>query len=524
VIDPKRLQDLWEHMTPAERAEVASILNSDGRRWTPLPGPQQMALESEADIIGYGGAAGGGKTDLLCGLTLEHHERAVIFRKEKAQLEGVVQRLTELLGGTDGYNSQKGQWRIGKRLVEFGGLNDPGDENRWQGRPHDLKAYDEATEIPEAKVRFTMGWNRTSNTKQRCRTILTFNPPTTTAGRWVIRFFAPWLDKKHANPAKPGELRWFATVAGNEDYELEDGRPFVIVDDKPCYEFDPKKHSRTEIVQPKSRTFIPSRVTDNIFYLETGYVATLQSLPEPLRSQMLNGDFLAGVEDDEWQVIPTAWVEAAMDRWRPFHEAKPGPMDVLGVDVARGGKDMTILSPRHGTWFDDLKCFAGASTPDGPAVLGHVMQARRDRAVVHIDVVGVGASPYDLLVQNRIQTVPISGAAKSWEMSKDGSLRFANLRSQLWWQMREALDPTNPNPIALPDDQRLLSDLTSPLWKPAVAGIQVESKEDIKKRLGRSPDRGDAVVYALMPAIKEEALGDTFSGSAEYDRYAEIRR
>lgn len=510
-------------MTPAERAEVASILSSDGRRWTPLPGPQQMALESAADIIGYGGAAGGGKTDLLCGLALEHHERSVIFRREKAQLEGVVQRLAELLGDSGGYNSQKGQWRIGRRLVEFGGLGDPGDETRWQGRPHDLIAFDEVTEVPENRARFVMGWNRTALQTQRCRVVMTFNPPTTANGRWVVKFFAPWLDSRHPHPAQPGELRWFATVAGREDYELEDGRPFVVVDGQPFYDFDPQKHGRTEIITPKSRTFIPSRVSDNIFYLETGYIATLQSLPEPLRSQMLEGDFMAGVEDDEWQVIPTAWAEAAMDRWRPFHEARPGPMDVLGVDVARGGKDMTILSARHGTWFDDLKCFSGASTPDGPAVLGHVMQTRRDRAVVHIDVVGVGASPYDLMRQNRIQATAISGAAKSWETSKDGSLRFANLRSQLWWQLREALDPASQNLIALPDDQRLLADLTSPLWRPVVAGIQVESKEDIKKRLGRSPDRGDAVVYALMPAIKEEALGDTFPAAQQYDRYAEIR-
>jgi hypothetical protein len=45
-------------------------------------------------------------------------------------------------------------------------------------------------------------------------------------------------------------------------------------------------------------------------------VNTLQSLPEPLRSQMLYGDFRAGVQDDPWQVVPTAWVEAAMARWK----------------------------------------------------------------------------------------------------------------------------------------------------------------------------------------------------------------
>jgi hypothetical protein len=74
---------------------------------------------------------------------------------------------------------------------------------------------------------------------------------------------------------------------------------------EPLYDFDPVRLRPEKIITPVSRTFIPSRVTDNYFYVKSGYIATLQSMPEPLRSQMLEGDFNAGVEDDEWQVIPT---------------------------------------------------------------------------------------------------------------------------------------------------------------------------------------------------------------------------
>jgi hypothetical protein len=63
-------------------------------------------------------------------------------------------------------------------------------------------------------VRFLLGWLRTVVKGQRCRAVLTFNPPTSAEGRWIVAFFAPWLDPKHPNPAKPGELRWFGTVAG----------------------------------------------------------------------------------------------------------------------------------------------------------------------------------------------------------------------------------------------------------------------------------------------------------------------
>ena len=141
--------ELLRYLTPEELAELDQLLAGNPSPWLPLAGPQMDAYLSRADVIGYGGAAGGGKTDLIAGLALCEHQRSLIIRREKAQTEGVVQRLTELVGGTDGYNSQKSVWRlpVGKRgIVEFGGLDNPGDERRWQGRPHDLKAFDEVTE------------------------------------------------------------------------------------------------------------------------------------------------------------------------------------------------------------------------------------------------------------------------------------------------------------------------------------------------------------------------------------------
>jgi hypothetical protein len=55
----------------------------------------------------------------------------------------------------------------------------------------------------EAQVRFIMGWMRTDDEAVRSQVLMTFNPPTTSEGRWVIEFFAPWLDAKHPNPARP---------------------------------------------------------------------------------------------------------------------------------------------------------------------------------------------------------------------------------------------------------------------------------------------------------------------------------
>lgn len=521
LTNPQHLDALWEVATPEERDEIRRLLESDLSEhiWRAQVGRQSEAADSTAFITGYGGAAGGGKSDLIAGLALTEHNRTAIFRREKTQTEGIVQRLTEILGTTDGYNSQKSVWRVGERLIEFAGLDNPTDHQKWQGRPHDLKAYDEVTEQREAQVRFTMGWTRSNDADQRCRVLMTFNPPTTIEGRWVIDYFGPWLDDRNPRPAKPGELRWVTTVGG-KDVWVDGPEPFVIFKGEPLYDFDPADFGAEKVIKPVSRTFIPSRVTDNYFYVRSGYIQTLQSLPEPLRSQMLDGDFSAGVEDDEWQVIPTAWIDAAMARWQP-RDAK-GEMDVLGCDPSRGGKDKFVMAPRHGTWFGELIRIPGSEVPDGQTGAAQVIKHRRDRAVINIDIVGWGSSVYDMLIENEVQCHAVNGAAGSLERSTTG-LPFANYRAQTVWRMRESLDPSNADPIALPPDPGLRADLAAYKWKMTKGGIQVRSKDEMKTELGRSPDDGDAVVYANIDTVKLEVFEELRDQSrGGFDRYAEL--
>lgn len=499
----------WERIlalaTPEERAEIEALLDADLARhiWRPQVGRQSEAADSLAFITGYGGAAGGGKSDLIAGLALTEHKRTAIFRREKTQTEGIIQRLTEILGSTDGYNSQKSAWRIGERLLEFAGLDNPTDHQKWQGRPHDLKAYDEVTEQRESQVRFTMGWTRSNDVNQRCRVLMTFNPPTTTEGRWVIDFFAPWLDETHPNPAKPGELRWFTTIDG-KDRELPGSEPFVLFRGEPLFDFDPAEFSAEKIITPVSRTFIPSRVTDNYFYVRSGYIQTLQTLPEPLRSQMLNGDFNAGVEDDPWQVIPTSWIDAAQARWTDRHDK--GPMDSMGVDPAAGGNDVMPIYRRHGRWFDKPIRIPGREIPQeraGPIAAGHVIMNRKDRAVAHVDVIGWGLSCCNFLTENEVQVVAVNFASGSGVRTADGKLEFFNKRAEVIWRMREALDPEGPAPVALPPDPKLKGDLASYKWELRSSGIFIMDKKDQKKKLGRSPDDGDACCLANMATAKK---------------------
>jgi len=338
------------------------------------------------------------------------------------------------------------------------------------------------------------------------------NPPTTPEGRWVIKFWAPWLDSQYPNPAKPGELRWFTTVNG-EDKEMPNGDP-VLIDG--------------QLVKPLSRTFIPSAVTDNPFLLETGYMAMLQALPEPLRSQMLHGDFSAGIEDSAWQVLPTSWVEAAMARWTP--EGGVGKqMTSVGADVARGGTDKTVVALRYENWYDNLKRWPGKDTPDGATAAGVIISVVKDNAPIHVDGIGVGGSVYDHLKGINVHAVAVISSAMAKDAPQlDGEfdratqqLKFKNMRSLIWWRFREKLDPKSGENICLPPDAQLKADLTAPHWKVTTQGIVIESKDDsldargnvvpgLVRRLGRSPDNGDAVVYAGIDTAKIVRTGQNF--------------
>lgn len=487
-------------LTPEARAALEEMFKGPGQPiWVPQPGPQSAAYYSEADIVFYGGAAGGGKTELLLGVATTAQEHSIIFRREAVQLIGIEERMTQILGTRNGYNSQTGVWRLPEnRVLELGSVKEPGDWVKYQGRPHDAKLFDEITHFTEMQFRTLIGWLRTDNPNVRQRVIGAGNPPTTAEGEWVKRFWAAWLDPNHPNPAKPGELRWYVTNEKGEDEEVPDGTPVMVGND---------------LMTPKSRTFIPSSVDDNIFLLSTGYKATLQSLPEPLRSQMLRGDFNAGAADPAWQAIPTEWVKAAMARWKP-RDAK-GEMTALGLDPARGGADKTSVARRHGQWFDEIVTAPGAVTKDGPTTAGFVVPLVRNGACICVDSIGIGSSALDFIKGMNLNVLAVNGSETSHVHAVAGNMRFRNRRAEMYWLLREALDPTNPDPIALPNDQELLGDLTAVRYKVVTLGqstaLQMRSKDEVREALGRSPDKGDAVAMTFVSGIpKPNAWRDDY--------------
>jgi hypothetical protein len=463
-----------------EKAGVVAALGPAIRQpFVPLPGPQTAAFESLADELLFGGSAGSSKSYLLLGVAASQHHRSLIIRRQSTELDGLSSDLIAMLGA-DGYNKVDKEHTAGGRSIKLGGMQYIDDWRSYAGRPRDFMGFDEAGELLEEQVSSILGWLRSTDPRQRCRAIFASNPPRGAEGQWLIDWFAPWIEPSFPNIARPGELRWFVFVKGKTHW----------VDGPGQYEIEGESYTA------RSRTFIPGKLSDNPFLARTEYRSRLENLPEPLRSQLLHGNFLAGREDDAWQVIPSDWIMAARQRWQ---EQPPSnvPMTSIGVDVAQGGGDQTAIAPRHGSWFAPLKVFDGINTKDGPAVAGLVFTTMRDGCAVAIDLGGGwGGSAYDHLKTQEIAVEGVVPSAASDLHTKDGKIGFVNKRAELWWKFREALDPNDGAYIALPPDPALVADLATPRWKLTPRGVQVELKEEIRKRLGRSPDRGDAVVMA----------------------------
>lgn len=220
----------------------------------------------------------------------------------------------------------------------------------------------------------------------------------------------------------------------------------------------------------------------------------------PLWTSKVRGLF---PEDATDTVIPLSWVVAAQDRWRAWHDdgAEVRPLDVLGVDVARGGADRTVFAPRHGHVVLDLVRVEGKDSADTMVTASRAGQLLHPGARAVVDVIGIGAGVHDRLVQLGHRSQPFNAGAGTQLVDSTGEFGFANKRAAAWWNLREHLDPARQPTLCLPPDDDLAADLTAPKWKLTTGGrILVEPKDEIRKRLGRSTDDGDAVVQSLWPA------------------------
>ena len=363
-------------------------------------------------------------------------------------------------------------------------MKEADDWRKYAGRARDFMGFDEAAEFLEEQVSSILSWLRSTDKKQRCRVVLASNPPRSAEGEWIIRWFGPWLDPNCEVRAMPGEIKY--CINANDKLIWLDKPDIVTIGDKNY--------------TPESRTFIPAKLKDNIYFDDGKYQAQLENRPGPLRDQLLDGDFTAGKKDAEWQVIPTQWIIAAQGRWKP-DGWKGLQMTAMGLDPAGGGRDSAELAYRHGNWYAPLVSAQGEQTADGSSTMGTVLRHRRDGCPIVVDVGGgYGGAVITKFKDNDINYYRFDGGSGSNASANGSGLKFKNKRAEAWWRFREALDPDQEggSEIALPPDMELRADLSSPRWKVTNSGeILLEDKAQIRARLGRSPGKGDAVVMAL---------------------------
>lgn len=212
----------------------------------------------------------------------------------------------------------------------------------------------------------------------------------------------------------------------------------------------------------------------------------------------VKGEFAASDEDS---VISLAMVERANERWQARMDAGEEFRGdkIFSVDVGRGG-DPTVLGTMIGNIITTLERHNWHSVmPIAGAVVARLKKRGNEKAHAIIDVNGIGAGSYDRArederVGERVFAF-VAAASAGDLLDRSEELGFVNMRSYGWWSVREML---MFDELDLPPDDKLTGDLTAPKWKIMSGGkIQVEKKEDIKKRLGRSTDDGDVVIQAV---------------------------
>lgn len=204
-------------------------------------------------------------------------------------------------------------------------------------------------------------------------------------------------------------------------------------------------------------------------------------------------------------LIPYEWIELANKRWREYQEEGFEPVKSLrlGVDVAGMGRDSSVLCYRYGNYVPRIVEHQSGGKADHMHVVGLIAKdLKRTDAKAFIDTIGEGAGVYSRLKElgfNSAYSCKFSSGTKNLK-DITGQYSFANLRAYCYWALRDWLNPKNNFHPALPPCEKLMEEATETKWKFLSSGaIMIEPKEDIKKRIKRSPDTMDSLANTFYP-------------------------
>jgi len=257
---------------------------------TPQEGPQRQFFETEANIIIYGGSAGGGKTFALLLEALLYHTtpnfNAVIFRKNNTQIRNPgglwseSQAIYREFGGESRESYLEWQFPSGA-MIKFAHLDMESDKYSWQGSQICFLGFDELTHFSWGQFMYMMSRNRSvCGIKPFIRATCNPDPDS-----WVRKFIDWYIDPDtgYAIQERSGVVRWFVVIG--DEIKWADNEQELL--------------ERYPDSLPKSFAFIASSIFDNKILLskDPGYLSNLKALPRYEREQLLFGN---------WNIRPTA--------------------------------------------------------------------------------------------------------------------------------------------------------------------------------------------------------------------------
>ena len=295
----------------------------------PQPGPQETFLASTADIVIFGGAAGGGKTWALLMQPLKHVGNAqfggVIFRRTSPQIRNQgglwdeSEQIYPLLKAEPRQTVLEWRFPSGAKL-KFAHLQYDLDVHDWQGAQVPFIGFDQLEHFSESQFWYMLSRNR-SLCGVHPYVRATVNPD---ADSWVAKLIAWWIDQETGFPIdeRSGVVRWFVRV--NNETKWADTKEELAVDGE----------------EPKSLTFIPARLSDNqiLMQKDPGYLANLKALSLVDRERLLNGN---------WKIVATAG-KIFNRAWFEIVDAVPaGGTEVRFTDLAASEKKIASKDPDY---------------------------------------------------------------------------------------------------------------------------------------------------------------------------------